>query len=98
MPVASYHWRHSSAHAGGTMAARRTNTTRSGRRRRLRLTSMLITVSGVAVLGVAPAGHSGQPAAHPPDRLSRLVAEMALEEKLSFVQGRWDDPQRESVG
>ncbi|MEV3971302.1 glycoside hydrolase family 3 C-terminal domain-containing protein [Streptomyces sp. NPDC050698] len=59
---------------------------------------MLITLSGVAVLGVAPAGRSGQPTASAPDRLSQLVAEMALDEKLSFVQGRWDDPQRQAVG
>ncbi|WNM31887.1 glycoside hydrolase family 3 C-terminal domain-containing protein [Streptomyces sp. Li-HN-5-11] len=59
---------------------------------------MLITVSGVAVLGVAPAGFSGQPAASAPDRLSQLVAGMTLDEKLSFVQGRWDDPRQQVIG
>ena len=80
------------------MATRRTNTTGSTRRRRPRLTSMLITLSGVAVLGVAPAGWAGQSTASAPERLSQLVAEMTLGEKLSFVQGRWDDPQRQAVG
>jgi beta-glucosidase len=80
------------------MVTCRANTTRSGRRRRLRLTGMLVTVSGVAVLAVAPAGHSAAPAAHSPGRLPQLVAAMALDEKLSFVQGRWDDPQQKVIG
>ncbi|AVV45660.1 hypothetical protein C6376_34170 [Streptomyces sp. P3] len=59
---------------------------------------MLVTVSGVAVLAVAPAGHSAAPAAHSPGRLPQLVAAMTLDEKLTFVQGRWDDPQQKVIG
>ncbi|MFF6878999.1 glycoside hydrolase family 3 C-terminal domain-containing protein [Streptomyces sp. NPDC012474] len=59
---------------------------------------MLITVSAVAVLGVAPRGFPGQSAASAPDGVSRLVAKMALDEKLSFVQGRWDDPRQREIG
>ncbi|MEU6745427.1 glycoside hydrolase family 3 C-terminal domain-containing protein [Spirillospora sp. NPDC046719] len=33
-----------------------------------------------------------------PHGTAALVAAMTLEEKLSFVQGRWDDPQLQSIG
>ncbi|MDX3116230.1 beta-glucosidase H [Streptomyces scabiei] len=80
------------------MATRRTRTPGPGRGRGLRLAGVLVAVSGVAVLGVAPAGSSGQPTAHAPVRPSRLVAGMTLEERLSFVQGRWDDPRQQVIG
>jgi beta-glucosidase len=80
------------------MATRRASTTGSDHGRRLRLTSLVITVSCAAVLGVAPAGSSGQPSAGAPDRPSRLVSGMTLDEKLSFVQGRWDDPRQQEIG
>lgn len=80
------------------MATRRANPTRPGRGRRLRLAGTLVTVSGVAVLAVAPAGHSEAPAAPAPGGLPQLAAAMTLDEKLSFVQGRWDDPQQKVIG
>ncbi|MFI6377154.1 beta-glucosidase H [Streptomyces sp. NPDC050546] len=80
------------------MTTDRTDTTGSGHRRRARLTSVLITVSSVALLGSAPSGVSGQHPARASDRISQLVAEMTLDERLSFVQGRWDDPRQQEIG
>ncbi|WP_344277840.1 glycoside hydrolase family 3 C-terminal domain-containing protein [Actinomadura napierensis] len=49
-------------------------------------------------LAAFAAGGLTAQAAASPGGVAALVSAMTLDEKLSFVQGRWDDPQQQTVG
>ncbi|GAA2159744.1 hypothetical protein [Actinomadura napierensis] len=65
-----------------------------------RWTASRTSAGAPAVSAAAATITAGGATAHaaPQRGTAALVAAMTLEEKLSFVQGRWDDPQLQTIG